>query len=81
VSRVNRRCTIPLSALQILEPIADRFVLPMAWLDLLLKIHSITAWIRAQRTVLGDAGYQVRYDSSHGTRFGNRQITIVSYSF
>jgi hypothetical protein len=80
VSRFNRCCTTPLSALQILEPIADCFVLPMVWLDLLLKIRSITAWARAQRTVSDDAGHQARYDSSHNTRFGNHQITIVSHS-
>ena len=80
MSRFNRRCTIPLSALKILEPIADRFVLPMVWFDLLPKIRPITAWARAQRTMFGDAGHQARYDSSHNTRFGNRQITIVSHS-
>jgi len=31
VSTVLHLCTIPQSALQILEPIADRFVLPMVW--------------------------------------------------
>jgi len=31
VSLSHRRCMIPPSALEILEPIADRFVLPMVW--------------------------------------------------
>ncbi|MBW8077929.1 hypothetical protein [Ferrovum sp.] len=80
MSRFNRCRTISLSALQIIEPIADRFVLAMVWLDLLPKIRPITAWARAQRTVLGGAGHQASHDSSHDTRSGNHQITIVSHS-
>ncbi len=80
MSKFNCCCTTPLSALKIFEPIADRFVLAMVWLDLLPKIRPITAWARAQRTAWGGAGHQARYDSSHNTRFGNRQITIVSHS-
>lgn len=80
MSKFNCCCTTPLSALKILEPIADRFVLPMVWLDLLPKIRPITAWARAQRTVWGDVSHQANYDSSHNIRFGSRQITIDSHS-
>ena len=54
----NRCCPMPASALEILEPIADRCVLPTVWPGFLCARYPTRAYISARLGDLANASHQ-----------------------